>query len=134
MIVSFSVSPFEELVVLASEKPIILPPNRFTAVSKLNRVRVDGSKNRVATTFPSNNLRFGFASKYFMSSSSSSISSFVKSEIETRLLFCISYLFFNKTSTFIKKANPTQIVLTGFFLYYPYTITEKTHPTAFVAV
>lgn len=42
--VSFSVSPFDELDVAASENPMTLPPNRFTAVSKLNRVRVDGSK------------------------------------------------------------------------------------------
>ena len=47
--VSLSVSPFEELVVEASEKPMILPPKRFTAVSKLSRVRVDGSKNSVAS-------------------------------------------------------------------------------------
>jgi len=28
------------------------PPKRIMAVSKLNRVRVEGSKNKVANTFP----------------------------------------------------------------------------------
>ena len=42
--VSFSVSPLEELVVEASWNPITRPPRRLTAVSKLNRVRVEGSK------------------------------------------------------------------------------------------
>ena len=92
MIVSFSVSPFDELDVAASENPITRPPRRFTAVSKLRRVRVDGSKNRVATTLPSRSFRFGFASKYFISSSKSSISCFEKSEIDTRLSFSI-YIF-----------------------------------------
>ncbi len=52
IMVSFRVSPFDELVVLASEKPITFPPRRFTAVSKLSRVRVDGSKKSVAMTLP----------------------------------------------------------------------------------
>lgn len=50
--VSFNVSPLEELVVEASWKPMTRPPKRLTAVSKLNRVRVEGSKNKVAATFP----------------------------------------------------------------------------------
>jgi len=50
--VSFSVSPFEELVALGSLNPITLAPKRLAAVSKLSRVRVDGSKNNVATTLP----------------------------------------------------------------------------------
>ena len=41
--VSFSVSPFEVLVDEASLKPITRPPRRFTAVSKLSLVRVEGS-------------------------------------------------------------------------------------------
>lgn len=49
--VSFNVSPLEELVVEASWKPMTRPPKRLTAVSKLNRVRVEGSKNKVAATF-----------------------------------------------------------------------------------
>ena len=48
MIVSLRVSPFDWLLVLASEKPMTRPPRRLTAVSKLRRVRVDGSKNSVA--------------------------------------------------------------------------------------
>ena len=51
MMVSFSVSPFDELVTFGSVNPITLAPKRFAAVSKLNRVRVEGSKKRVATTF-----------------------------------------------------------------------------------
>ena len=64
VMVSFSVSPLEELVVEASEKPITRPPKRFTAVSKLSLVRVEGSKNRVAATLPSSNFRFGFSSNF----------------------------------------------------------------------
>ena len=51
--VSFSVSPFEVLVDEASLKADTRPPRRFTAVSKLSLVRVEGSKNSVATTLPS---------------------------------------------------------------------------------
>ena len=42
--VSLSVSPFDELVVAASENPMTRPPKRFTAVSKLSLVLVEGSK------------------------------------------------------------------------------------------
>ena len=73
--VSFRVSPFDELLVAASENPIIEPPRRTTAVSKLNRVRVEGSKNRVAITFPSNVFRFGLASKSAAESRMARISS-----------------------------------------------------------
>ena len=41
----------EEL--LAEEKPSTLPPSESIALSKLRRVRVDGSKNSVARIFPS---------------------------------------------------------------------------------
>ena len=34
---------------LASEKPMTLPPSSSMAASKLSRVRVEGSKNRVAS-------------------------------------------------------------------------------------
>ena len=51
--VSFNVSPLVTLEEEASEKPTIRPPKRLIAVSKLNRVRVEGSKNKDATTFPS---------------------------------------------------------------------------------
>lgn len=57
--VSLSVSPFEELVVEASEKPMILPPKRFTAVSKLSRVRVDGSKKKGCDYFSFQNFPVG---------------------------------------------------------------------------
>jgi len=63
--VSFNVSPFEELVTLGSVNPITRAPKRLAAVSKLSRVRVDGSKKRVATTLLSNNLRLGFFSNSF---------------------------------------------------------------------
>ena len=63
MMVSLSVSPLEELVVLASVKPITLAPSLFAAVSKLSRVRVDGSKKSVATTFPSSTFSPGCSSK-----------------------------------------------------------------------
>ena len=50
--VSFNVSPLETLELEESENPTILPPNLLIALSKLNLVRVDGSKNNVAITFP----------------------------------------------------------------------------------
>ena len=59
--VSFRVSPFEDDVVEASENPITRPPRRLTAVSKLNLVRVEGSKKRVPTTFPAKNLGVGMS-------------------------------------------------------------------------
>jgi len=40
--VSFSVSPLDELVALGSLKPMTRAPRRLAAVSKLKRVRVDG--------------------------------------------------------------------------------------------
>ena len=51
--VSFSVSPLLWLVLLASENPITFAPRRLIAVSKLSLVRVEGSKKRLAITFPS---------------------------------------------------------------------------------
>ena len=39
MMVSFNVSPFEELVTLGSVNPITRAPSLFAAVSKLSRVR-----------------------------------------------------------------------------------------------
>ena len=49
--VSFRVSPLDELVALGSENPITRAPSRLAAVSKLSRVRVEGSKNRVGILF-----------------------------------------------------------------------------------
>lgn len=59
MMVSFRVSPFVELVTFGSVNPITLAPNLLAAVSNDKRVRVDGSKNKVATTRSSKILRFG---------------------------------------------------------------------------
>lgn len=89
MMVSFSVSPFDWLLVLASLKPITLPPRRFTAVSKLRRVRVDGSKNSEPTTLPSRMFWLGFFSNSLARRNSDRISSFVKSVMEIKLRFCI---------------------------------------------
>ena len=50
--VSFIVSPFDTLDDDASVNPMYLPPKRLIALSKLKRVRVDGSKNSVAITLP----------------------------------------------------------------------------------
>ena len=88
--VSLSVSPLEVEVLEASENPITRPPRRFTAVSKLSRVRVDGSKKRVATTFPSSRRRLGRSSNFWAVSSRLSISSRLKSLIDTRLLVFIA--------------------------------------------
>ena len=60
--VSLSVSPLVELVVDASWKPMTRPPSLLTDVSKLSRVRVEGSKKSVATTRPRRRSRFGRAS------------------------------------------------------------------------
>ena len=65
MTVSFNVSPLDELVAFGSVKPMTRAPRRLAAVSKLSRVRVEGSKKRVATTLPSSIFRFGFCSNSF---------------------------------------------------------------------
>ncbi len=103
--VSFSVSPLEELVVEASEKPITLPPNLFTAVSKLRRVRVEGSKKRVATTFPSRILWSGCSSKNRARSNKSRMSSREMSSIETRLLLFIAQKNFRVNILLRKDTN-----------------------------
>src|SRR5213594_1883792 len=51
--VSARVSPFWTEVPSTFEKPRTCPPRRIIALWKLRRVRVEGSKNRVARTFPS---------------------------------------------------------------------------------
>ena len=88
--VSFSVSPFDVEVDMASENPMTRPPRRLTAVSKLSRVRVDGSKNKVATTFPSSILWFGWRSKYSAFRKRSVISPSLRSEMDTSDLVLIS--------------------------------------------
>ena len=81
--VSLSVSPFVELLDLGSEKPMIRPPSLLTAVSKLSRVRVEGSKKRVAATIPSIKCLFGFVSKRRARSKIRRISSSVHCSIDT---------------------------------------------------
>ena len=88
--VSLRVSPLLTLVLVASENPITLAPSLFTAVSKLSLVLVDGSKNRLPTTFPSRIFWERFFSNSLATSSTWRISSFEKSCIEIRLLPILS--------------------------------------------
>ena len=89
--VSCSVSPLLTLDEPASEKPMMRPPMRLIAVSKLSRVRVEGSKNNDATTFPSSNFWFGFFSKSAASSIIRRYSALLKSVIEIKLFLFILY-------------------------------------------
>ena len=57
------------VVALVSVNPLTRAPSRLAAVSKLRRVRVDGSKKRVATTRPSSRWRLGRASNSLAMSS-----------------------------------------------------------------
>lgn len=57
MIVSWKVSPFDTLVLAVSENPMTRPPRWLIALSKLRRVRVEGSKKREAITFPASTWR-----------------------------------------------------------------------------
>ena len=50
--VSARFSPFRTDVISASANPMVEPPSLSIAASKLNLVRVLGSKNRVARIFP----------------------------------------------------------------------------------
>ena len=76
--VSLSDSPFETLDDEADEKPITLAPSLEAALSKLNLVRVEGSKNKVATTKSSRILWVGFFSNSSEISKIRSCCSFVK--------------------------------------------------------
>ncbi len=51
--VSATLSPLAADELFASEKPSTLPPRESIALSKLRRVRVEGSKKRVARILPS---------------------------------------------------------------------------------
>ena len=51
--VSDTLSPLAAEELLAEEKPSTCPPRLSMALSKLRRVRVEGSKNRVASILPS---------------------------------------------------------------------------------
>ena len=93
MMVSFSVSPLEELVTFGSVNPMTLAPRRLAAVSKLRRVRVDGSKNRVATTFSASRRRLGFFSNSLAISRRYMIFSLECSAIVTKLLFSMLAVF-----------------------------------------
>ena len=91
---SLNDSPFTVEVVPSSSNPITCPPSRFIAASKLNLVRVEGSKNKLASTFPFNISGWPFASIFFDKSKMYDISAFVKSKIETMsLLFKLAITF-----------------------------------------
>ena len=96
MMVSFRVSPLVELVTFGSVNPMTRAPRRFAAVSKLNRVLVDGSKNKVATTLPSSNFRLVCFSNSPAIRSRYMIFSLEWSAIVTKLLFSISDFFLLK--------------------------------------
>ena len=51
--VSATLSPLEAEELAAAEKPSTWPPRESIALSKLRRVRVDGSKKSVARILPS---------------------------------------------------------------------------------
>jgi hypothetical protein len=70
-----------------------LAPRRLAAVSKLRRVRVDGSKNRVATTFSASRRRLGFFSNSLAISRRYMIFSLECSAIVTKLLFSMLAVF-----------------------------------------
>ncbi len=88
-IVSTRFSPFFVLDVSVSEKPIVVPPSFCIAASKLRRVRVDGSKKRVARIFPFSVFVpvLAIDSMVLLVFSMWLISSFVKSCIEIMSLF-----------------------------------------------
>ncbi len=95
-------SPFFVLVVSVSEKPIVVPPSFCIAASKLRRVRVDGSKKRVARIFPFSVFVpvLAIDSMVLLVFSMWLISSFVKSCIEIMSLFwnCIVVAFSYKSA------------------------------------
>ena len=87
-IVSRRLSPLFTLEVLA-EKVITSADNRFAAVSKLSRVRVESSKNTLAIVLPRSAGTFGTARElisaiWSASSKSCTISSIDKSCVESK--------------------------------------------------
>ena len=122
MMVSFNVSPFEELVTLGSVNPITRAPSLFAAVSKLSRVRVEGSKKRVATTLPSKILRLGFFSNSkgeldgLRTKSRAVIESLkwdgetVEAKIKSEIDQTITISYGNKSETLSLKQNETATV------------------------
>src|SRR6056297_2740187 len=89
--VSFNDSPFFTLDEPASVNPIYLPSKRLIALSKLKRVRVEGSKNNVAITLPCKRFWLGFFSNSSAKSRILKTSSFEKSVIDTKFLFFIKF-------------------------------------------
>ncbi len=86
------VSPLVAELLLASEKPSTLPPRLSIADSKESRVRVEGSKNSVAS-FLWRHTSWYFSGWAMMSSAtaiSSSISSVVRSVMSIRCLICMA--------------------------------------------
>ena len=65
MIVSFNVSPFEELVTLGSVNPMTRAPNLFAAVSKLSRVRVEVRRKEWRNYFAIQNFTVRLLFKLF---------------------------------------------------------------------
>ncbi len=84
-------------------------PRRLIALSKLSRVRVDGSKKQRREYLPASTCRCGSASKRAARSIIFRISSHEKSVIETRLFFPIELYFYFKSmlilSTFRNRSS-----------------------------
>ena len=91
MAVSATLSPLAAELLWASEKPKTLPPSSYMAASKLSRVRVEGSKNRVASFRPRHfSLYFlGFSMMSLAVAMSSSSSSTDRSRMLMTLLFIL---------------------------------------------
>ena len=91
--VSLRVSPFVDDVTFGSVNPMTRAPSRFAAVSNERRVRVLGSKNKVATMRPSRSLRLGRSSNSCAISMRYRIFSRERFAILTKLLFVIMRVF-----------------------------------------
>ena len=83
---SDTLSPLAALELSAEEKPSTPPPSSSIAASKLNRVRVLGSKKRVASFLPAQACEKAARSAMMRSavSASSSISSLLRSVMSIR--------------------------------------------------
>ena len=91
MAVSAILSPLLAEEELASEKPMTLPPSSSIAASKLSRVRVEGSKNSVASFLPlqASPYSAGFSLIWQAVCIRSSSSSTEKSVISIKLLIIL---------------------------------------------
>ena len=83
---SARVSPFLALVLPPSAKPMMLPPRRWTAVSKERRVRVEASKKQLATSLSFSRRLSGSAFNRCAVATTSSMSDRVRSEMEMTCL------------------------------------------------